>query len=444
MTFMFVALFILFPLVAFTLLQFSGFSIMRVGLVQFVVLALFFFSFIGTLPLYFGLDEYRVNTGVTDQVLVIKVMLFSGYTMILFVLGALSSKSVFNVTATLNSFNKVRINRKEVLFLLLLFIFVLLVLSIYLSKIPRIALLVALLENVQESKVARSMMGNDFSGKYHWYSFAIHDLANLITFSFFGIYLLARRRVYFLLFVISFSVSAFTALMATEKGPFAWLLIGLFLVYVLASQNGRFPIKLLVSFFGVVFLLIALSYMFFMGINDLGQAFLSLFSRAFAGSVQPAYHYLEFFPAHHEYLWGASFPNPGGILPYQPFALTQEVMNWAMPSGIENGIVGSMPTVFWGEAYANFGYYGIIFMPFLMGVFIFTVDYYLNKIIVTPLKIGLYVWLLLHYKGLAVTGFSGFVIDFYFALLIVLFLTIVLLSNKFRIHSRKTTSVVYE
>ena len=444
MTFMFVSLFVLFPLTALVLLQRSGFSVLRVGIVQFVVVALFFFAFLGTLPLFFGWDEYRVNMGVTDQVLVFKVMLFSGFTIIMLIIGALLAKTSFNAPATLNTFDNVYITRKEAGLLLILFALVLVVLAIYLSKIPRIALLVALLESVQDSKVARSMMGNDFSGKYHWYSLVIHDLANLITFSFFATYLLVKRKIYFLLFVFSFLVSSFTALMATEKSPFAWLLIGLFLVYVLASQAGRFPIKKLLVFFSTVLIFIALMYVFFMGSGDIGQAFLNLFSRAFSGSIQPAYHYLEFFPAHQDYLWGASFPNPGGILPHQPFALTKEVMNWVNPSGIEKGIVGSMPTVFWGEAFANYGYYGIAFIPFLMGFILYTVDYYLSKIISSPLKIGFYVWLLLHYKNLAVTGFTGFIIDIYLVVLITIVMIIIALSNKLKIKFRKVNRVVHE
>lgn len=444
MNVLFIALFISFPAITLFLLNRSGFSVIRVGITQFVVTALFFFSFLGTLPLFFRWDEYRVSMGVTDQILVFKVMFFSGFTMILFIIGALSAKTVFNAPATLNRFEKIQVNRKEIWFLLIIFALVLVVLAIYLSKIPRIALFVALFEGVQESSIARSMMGNDFTGKYHWYSLVIHDLANLLTFSFFATYLLVRRKIYFFFFLLSFLVSGFTALMATEKAPFAWLLIGLFLVYVLAIKQGRYPLKRLVIFFSVVLLFIAFSYLFFMGTSELGQALLNLFSRAFAGSIQPAYHYLEFFPAHQNYLWGSTFPNPGGILPHQPFALTKEVMNWVNPSGIEKGVVGSMPTVFWGEAYANYGYYGIAFIPFFMGFILYTIDYYLSRIVASPLKIGFYVWLILHYKNLSSTGFSGFIIDIYLVTLIFVVLMIIAFSNKLKIKFKKVNQIAHE
>ena len=437
MTLLFISFFILFPIIVIMLLQSTGFNILRMGIVQFVVIALFFFAFLGTLPLFFGWDEYRTNVGVTDQFLILKVMLFSGFTMILFIVGAMSANLFSNAPSTLNSFNNIQLNKMENLILFFLLLFVLVVVALYISKISRIALLVSFMDGAQESHIARSSMGNNFSGKYHWYSLIIHDLANVITFSFFATYLLKKEKIHLILFAFSFLVSGFTAVMATQKSPFAWLLIGLFMVYVAARRRGFYPIGKVIISFAFIFSFLALAYIYFMGSSDVGTAFSSVFSRAFAGSIQPAYHYLEFFPAHHDFLYGASLPNPGGILPYQPYALTKEVMNWVHPSGIEKGVVGSMPTVFWGEAYANFGYAGLIVIPFLIGVLVYVVDIFASKIADTPLKIGFYVWLLLHYKKLAITGFSGFVVDFYLVFMLATFLGVLALSNKFRIKTRR-------
>lgn len=433
MDILFVVIFLFFPVLTLVLLQLSGFSLLRVGLLQFVVTALFFLSFLGTLLLYFGWDEYAINLGVTDKSLIIRVMLFSGYTMVFVVVGAIFGKKVFNKSAIVNQFEIIRINRREVWLLIALFIVVLVVLSIYLSKISSVALFVTLFESVSEAKVARSMMGNDFAGKYHWYSLVIHNLANILTFSFFSIYLLARKKVYLFTFVLTFLVSAFTALMATEKAPFAWLLIGLFLVYVLMTSNGRYPLKKLLIFFPIVLTFMALSYVVFMGFSELGRVFSSLFSRIFAGSIAPAYNYLEFFPQHQEFLLGASFPNPAGILPHEPFELTKEINNWLNPSMIESGIVGSMPTVFWGEAYANYGLIGVLIVPFIIGFLLYFVEVIISIFIDTPFKVGFYVWVLLHYKDLSVTGFSKYFIDFHLIVLAFVFILITFIANNFKI-----------
>ena len=52
-------------------------------------------------------------------------------------------------------------------------------------------------------------------------------------------------------------------------------------------------------------------------------------------------------------------------------------MNWVDPN--DHGIVGSMPTVFWAEAYANFGVLGVVFVPFVIGVVVYTVYYFVDK-----------------------------------------------------------------
>jgi hypothetical protein len=137
MSFLFISLLILFSVMTILLLQGAGFSILRLGIVQFVAVSLFFFSFLGTLPLFFGWDEYRVNIGITDQVLIVKVMLFSGFTMILFIIGAMSAKTVLSAPSTLNNFDQITLNKKENLTLFFLLLFVLVIVVLYLSKIPR-------------------------------------------------------------------------------------------------------------------------------------------------------------------------------------------------------------------------------------------------------------------------------------------------------------------
>ena len=108
------------------------------------------------------------------------------------------------------------------------------------------------------------------------------------------------------------------------------------------------------------------------------NAIASVFSRTFTGQIQPAYHYLEFFPMHHDFLWGRSFPNPRGILPFEPYRLTVEIMNWRFPDLVKRGVVGSMPTTFWGELYANFGTLGVITIPFFVGIVIYLLACFVN------------------------------------------------------------------
>jgi len=290
---------------------------------------------------------------------------------------------------------------------------------------------VALSGNIADAKLARSMMGNDFGGKYHLYHLIMHHLFNIVTFALFSAYLLTRKKIILLFFIISFLGSSFSAVMATEKGPFASILIGLLLVYTLTILKRKVPIKIIIIFLIALFSSLTIFYIYFMGSENVVSAIGSILSRALAGSIQPAYYYLEFFPEHQEFLMGRSFPNPGGILPIEPYRITVEVMNWVHPN--DKGIVGSMPTVFWAEAYANFGFFGVLFIPFVVGLLIYIVYYLFDKIENTPIKIGFYVWTMQHFQTISITGFSGFLIDFYLIALTFIIITAIAFANNLKI-----------
>lgn len=398
----FVVLFFTFPFVVFKYMDTIGHNIFSISVPVFLIISMFVYAYSGLLPLYFGWDEYRYNMGVQDRALIFQVLIFS----IISIVGLLAGFTYAKVVLKMNNFQKFdyirQISRKELFVLVGLIGFCFFVLFVYLSKVPSIALFVALSEGASsDSHLARSLMGNDFAGKYHWYSLIMHDLFNIVTFTLFSAFLLTKRKILFFFFIVAFLGSSFAAVMATEKGPFAQILIGLLLVYGITLLKGKIPIKATIILLGVLFSSLITFYIFFMGSSDVLSAFASIFSRAFAGSIQPAYHYLEFFPHHQDFLMGRSFPNPGGILPIEPYRMTVEVMNWVNPN--DKGIVGSMPTVFWAEAYANFGVLGVVFVPFVIGVVVYTVYYFVDKIENTPMKIGFFVWLMQHFKSLSIT-----------------------------------------
>lgn len=428
---LFVILFFTFPFIVFKYIDTIGHNIFTISVPVFLIISMFVYAYSGLLPLYFGWDEYRYNMGVQDRALIFQVLIFS----IISIVGLLAGFTYAKVVLRMKRFQKFdhirQISRKEFLVLAGLTAFCFFVLFVYLSKVPNIAILVALSDGTNDAKLARSLMGNDFDGKYHWYSIIMHDLFNIVTFTLFSAFLLTKKKIIFFLFLMAFLGSSFAAVMATEKAPFAQILIGLLLVYGITLLKGKVPVKVTIILLVVLFSSLIAFYIFFMGSSNVLSAFASIFSRAFAGSIQPAYHYLEFFPNHQDFLMGRSFPNPGGILPIEPYRMTVEVMNWVNPN--DKGIVGSMPTVFWAEAYANFGVLGVILVPFVIGVVLYAVYYLVDKIENSPLKIGFFVWLMQHFKNLSVTGFSGYLIDFYLVALVFILVLSISIANRFKL-----------
>jgi oligosaccharide repeat unit polymerase len=293
---------------------------------------------------------------------------------------------------------------------------------------------------------ARSAMGNAFEGKYHWYYLFINQLMQICAFGAFAQMLIYKKNINKTFFVIVFFVTSFSLIMMIEKAPIINFLIALFFVYVLSQRNGIIPIKALVPLGSLLVFLIVATYIFFMGSESPTKALFSAISRIFTGGIQPAYHYLEFFPKYHEYLLGRSLPNPGGLLPFDHYRLTAEIMNWHKPDLSENGIVGSMPAVYWAELYANFGLLGILIPPFFVGAILYWLNSLLMRLEFTPIYIAIYIWLAMHFKKLAISSLSGFFIDIYLisAFAVYLIITLGCRRGKIKIKKRLKTIPIHE
>lgn len=416
-------------------LKLAGEKFNKISIVNVTTASLIAFSVIGTVPLFYFLDEYRFNVGINDQWQVLTVLFYSVVNIVFFLNGVIFVRRIVGLkNVPYNSNEVVELSFIQKVFIFILFLFCCIALILYLRQLDSVAIIVAFTDSISSSKAARSDMGNSFSGKYHWYNLFIQHLGNLVTFSLFAEWLNRKGYKSFVLLLLSFLFSTFVAVVATEKAPLAWLLIGLFMTYFLIKRNGIVPIRKLFSFIIIILFLLSISYVFFMGTESLSAALWSVFSRAFAGSISPAYFYLDYYPQYQDFLLGQTFPNPGGFLPHEPVRYTVEIAKWKFPTIANLGIVGSMPTVFWGESYVNFGAIGIPIVAFGVGIFVSVFSFLVSKLEVNPLTVGYLVSLILLFKDLSITGFSGYLFNIYIIILSfsVVFLTLTKGSIKLR------------
>lgn len=409
MDFFFITLFFGFLVVFAFMLKLCGESILNISLINITFISLIVFSYIGIFPLYFHLDSYRYSTGVTEKKVILQVFMYSSSSIFLFLFSIIFSRQVAGFKPFLHDRKCFYyINKKQCFYLVLGFILCLLALFHYLSRVESIALFEAISNNAMAAKVARSNMTNAFQGKRHWYNLFIENVAMFVSYSFYAAWLLRKRLTFFILFLIGFLYLTFTSMMTTEKAPVIWMLFGYVMTYSIVKWKAKLPIKAILPIIVFTMIVLIFAYLLFMGFSDPFSALVGVFSRAFTGSISPAYFHLEYFPEHKNYLLGTSLPNPGGILLFESFPYTVDLMNWVNPQLKEMGVIGSMPTVFWGEAYANFGPMGVPLVSLLMGFMFSWASYLITRLEFNPVTIGFTVWVILFLKSIAYSGFGGY------------------------------------
>ncbi len=410
-------------------LKLAGERTKSISLVNIVVLSIYAFSIIGTMSLFYHLNEYRTAAGVVDQNLIFDVLLYSSINLIFLLFGVIFTRRVVGLKPQIGSRVTHRLGIKQIIGLLALFVVSVATCLFYLSQINSVALLIALTSGAKEAAVSRSLMGNDFSGKSHWYRLFMNDMSQFIAYALFANWLVYKTKRGLVYFCCAFLYATIVAILATEKGPVVWFLIGLFFVYNLVKNNGFMPLESIGKLLIVLVAGLILMYIYFMDSSDLFGAFSSIFSRTFTGQITPAYFYIQYFPGVKDYMIGGTFPNPGGILPFTPFNYTVVLHEWSFPDVAGTGAVGSMPTVFWGESYANFGPLGIPFIAILVGILLATVSWVISHINWSPVGVGFYVWLIIHYKDLSGTGYSNYFVDTSVLVMLSLFFLIVIIGG---------------
>lgn len=202
------------------------------------------------------------------------------------------------------------------------------------------------------------------------------------------------------------------ALITLQKAPIIFLMIICYIIYT--YKKGRIEKKPLIIVGAVSVVLIIFMYIFFMGVSEETPASDILngaLHRIFISSIMPFFWIIKY-TNEHGFLLGRTFPNPAGILPFEHFNLTVEIMDYA--KGFKDEGVGSMPTVFIGEMYADFWIIGIVISAVFVGFFLQTIDiYFWSKMRKekTALLSAIFIWLIYKMHHYTFTGFSGIIID---------------------------------
>jgi len=429
--FIFHILFFVFPIFWYYSIKIAKFSNFRLSILTYLNLNIFVFQYIGYFFLFHQLFTDRYESGVNNTDLLLKTFIFNltcitslnlSYLFLKYIIFSSSKdKYLLSLNRNVCTYKRFGIGFYVLFFLCLFGSYN------YVQNFgfDNLALIKAINGSpIQEVMEARSSMTNNFSGKLHWIKLLNVEIFSLITLVVFGYLVVFKSYKSVFLFVISCTALAFNLLISSEKGLIMDLVIMLIFLYYLLKIHEINVKKIAIIFGAIVLIILLIVYKVFMGLSFDSSLIYAVMSRILGGQIDSAYYYVEYFNVDHSFLYGASFPNPGGFLPFTQFNLTQEIQNWKFPELLEFNVIGSMPTIFWAEAYANFGFLGIVFVSFVVGFVLFFVDFIAIKLSRNIIGLSFYVYLIFHYKNLAVTGISNFMVDINVIVVFIVFIVI--------------------
>jgi len=222
----------------------------------------------------------------------------------------------------------------------------------------------------------RVSLSRSFPGIIYIKTIFFDQLPFVTLFASFALYLKTRSKKDLTLFIILLILCIYSSTFLLSKGPIVGVFIKLFLLYIL--YKGKVRVKHLFTIFFSLFLLLIL--MFKVVSNYPIDKLLSyLVSRIFIDQVSGMFLMLEIFPRNIDHIGFQSISSAlssiFGLAYTQP--ATRQAMEYAFPLAVELGQMNLLSTLFLGEAWANFGYFGAIIAPihvgFVLGLFYYNI-----------------------------------------------------------------------
>lgn len=407
----FVACYLMFPILGYRIFRLSGLKLTEVSVPAVFFAVYVLLSYAGLLPLFFFWDPYRVEMGITNRSLIFLTLLTTGSVLLLVCLGMVLVASFLPVRRRTLPEISLGIGRNGYAWVLFCWALCMTVFMFYLRTLPGIPLLAALAGMGKEAGLLRSMATNAYAGRQHYYSLFFSHLLPFIVYVAVAIAIGRRRLGSWLVCGVIFLTTMFVMIAATEKSPVVYLFSGIALTFLIARKiDIRLRHVLILGVAAVILMSLVQCYIGSALGRPIGDILYMIASRLGASSGV-AYYYLGMFPDAHSFLLGSSFPNPRGILPFEGYALTREVMHFIAGGVTSSGVVGSCPAVFWAELYANYSGIGVVVLSPVVGMALYVIHWLLNRCPRHVATDALTTWCCIHYSYLCISSISDYLLD---------------------------------
>ncbi len=246
------------------------------------------------------------------------------------------------------------------------------------------------LKTEEDILALRAVASRDFAGNVYIKNYFGLVLTPILCYISYAYYLLDKNLKnkfwFYVMLFFSFVILTYDA----SKSPFVKFLTGFIFLQVLLK--GRISLK---KIFWLLFLLLIILTVIFMIITkqDIFTLFFSyntgITGRILISQVSSLYKHFEIFPSQHPFI---GFESISKVLPLSHYSdrSGRIVLEITSPGFAEIG--GVFNTLFIGEAYANFGWTGVILSPLWIGFLIQSLHILFLRLPKTPLFIGVFVF----------------------------------------------------
>ena len=278
----------------------------------------------------------------------------------------------------------------------------------------------------------RIKSGREFIGNVYIKNIIMLLLTPIVSYISYVYMRVKKEKKWIILFIISLILCVFVKTYDFSKSPIVYYFAYfLFIEIILGNvKNLKKVVPYVLGLFGLVVVL-------YITVANYKGDMLSFSSGPISRLTisQPGSLLLHFdaFPNKSPYLMGHSFPKVtkfvfgDGEYSVRSGRKVMEIYN---SKGIDNGVAGVMSTVFIGEAYANFGWFGVVLSPIIVGFILSTVFCIYLKSKQSVTNICLYLMLIITYITIIQAGFVDFFYSISIICILLYFLIIKLIFDK--------------
>ncbi|MBA3900454.1 MAG: oligosaccharide repeat unit polymerase [Bacteroidetes bacterium] len=309
----------------------------------------------------------------------------------------------------------------------------------YTNRIPIITLLTE--NNPEQAGIDRVDSKRSFSGLDY-----IKNLGGVVlvpTLAYFSYIFMVKKKNFFyvICFLFLFFISTVLLIYDIQKAPVAFFLFGFLILHTFLF--GGVSAKKFLIFTGLGIGLLLLGYQYTSNVNAFDQ--FTRFNSAFYGRIFISGYLgfplsLELFP---EIIKQPTYQIglPGFILNFLNLENTESarlLMAHINPEGYEKGSANLVSSYFLGEAYANYGYIGLLIAPLIVGFVVQSVHIFLLKRPKDPLLLAFYASITV--KWLLGAGFVSFLYLKIIFFPLVLYFLVKIIINTLKHFSKETAT----